>query len=46
MKLLAEARALLPQAGLDPDLAEAIEGDFRVAVVRGPGVNDLARPEA
>jgi hypothetical protein len=30
VKLLAEVRALLPQAGLEPDEAEAIEGDFRV----------------
>ena len=30
LKLLAEMRALLPQAGLDRDDVEAIEGDFRV----------------
>lgn len=29
-RLLAEVRGLLPEAGLDPDVAEAIEGDFRV----------------
>lgn len=29
-KLLAEVRNLLPHLGLDQDLAEAIEGDFRV----------------
>jgi hypothetical protein len=29
-RLLAEVRTLLPQAGLKPDLAQAIEGDFRV----------------
>lgn len=30
VRLLAEVRALLPQAGLDPDSARAIEGDFRI----------------
>ncbi|WP_295387902.1 hypothetical protein [uncultured Thiodictyon sp.] len=30
VKLLAEVRALLPQAGLDPTSAQAIEGDFRI----------------
>jgi DNA-binding transcriptional MerR regulator len=29
-KLLAEVRALLPQAGLDPEMAEVVEGDFKV----------------
>lgn len=29
-RLLVEVRALLPQAGLDPDLAEVVEGDFKV----------------
>jgi hypothetical protein len=29
-KLLAEVRTLLPQAGLRPEEAQAIEGDFRV----------------
>ncbi|WP_295458978.1 hypothetical protein [uncultured Thiodictyon sp.] len=30
VRLLAEVRALLPQAGLDPASAQAIEGDFRI----------------
>jgi hypothetical protein len=30
VKLMAEVRALLPRAGLDPDVTEVIEGDFRV----------------
>lgn len=29
-KLLGELRALLPQAELEPDIAEVIEGDFKV----------------
>lgn len=30
LMLLREVRVLLPQASLDPDVADAIEGDFRV----------------
>jgi len=30
LQIIREIRTLLPQAGLEPDEAEAIEGDFRV----------------